>query len=157
MSWWKRVFLGGAANTSSSKGEPPRMLRKLSLSTAPAVTYAVGDIHGQLELYKALEARILEDARSYDGPVLIVLLGDLIDRGPKSAQLIDYLLEPPLQGVTRLCLRGNHEDMFLQVLRHPSIARDWISWGALKPCPPMAYIQIRKGRMISAQLVGVAT
>lgn len=127
MSLWKRLLFG-AAPTRSSRSTP-RMLRKLSLETAPAATYAVGDIHGRFDLYKDLEARILDDARAYRGPVLIVLLGDMIDRGPQSAQLLDHLRTPTPDGITRLCLRGNHEDMFIRVLNDPAGAADWISWG----------------------------
>jgi serine/threonine protein phosphatase 1 len=105
------------------------MLRKLSRETAPCVTYAVGDIHGQLDLYKKLEQKIVEDAKSYEGQALVILLGDMIDRGPKSAQLIEYLLMQPPDGITRLCLRGNHEDMFLQALENLSGIRDWVAWG----------------------------
>ncbi|WP_460273037.1 metallophosphoesterase [Celeribacter sp. ULVN23_4] len=124
MMWWRRMLIGGSASPQATLP-----LRKLSLSSTPAATYAVGDIHGHFELYKALEAKILEDAAGCDGPVLLVLLGDLIDRGPNSAELIDYLLGPPPPGVTRVTLRGNHEDMFLQVLHNPLMARDWVSWG----------------------------
>lgn len=131
MSWWKRVLLGAApqSETSGSAHRPKRMLRKLSRETAPSVTYAVGDIHGQLDLYKKLEQKIVEDAKSFEGQALVILLGDMIDRGPKSAQLIEHLLMPPPEGITRLCLRGNHEDMFLQALETLSGIRDWVAWG----------------------------
>ncbi|MBW6505862.1 MAG: metallophosphoesterase [Rhodobacteraceae bacterium] len=89
--------------------------------------YAVGDVHGRLDLYRAMEARIAADA--VPGAKLIVLLGDIIDRGPDSAGMIDHLLAPAPMGTTRLCLLGNHEDMALQFLRDPDPRADWLAYG----------------------------
>ncbi|WP_439103162.1 metallophosphoesterase [Celeribacter marinus] len=104
-------------------------LKKLTLDHTPSVTYAVGDIHGHYDLYKQLEDQIVADARTFDGPALLIVLGDMIDRGPKSAQLLDHLLTPAPNGITRICLRGNHEDMCLHALRTPQSADDWIASG----------------------------
>ena len=123
-----------------AQGRPPSRsvsqletgLRSLSLVAAPAVTYAVGDIHGRLDLYRILEDIILADAADTCGdnqPFLIVLLGDVIDRGPHSAELIDHLLAPPPEGSTRVTLMGNHEDAFRSFLRDPEAGRAWLSWG----------------------------
>ncbi len=93
------------------------------------MTYAVGDVHGHDVLYRALEARLIADAARYDGPVLIVVLGDMIDRGPRSADLIEHLLTAPPEGITRVALMGNHEDMFCRFLDNPDDARAWLGWG----------------------------
>lgn len=128
MSLLARLF--GLQPTQTVRVTPQSAkLRKLSLATAPAATYAVGDVHGHLDLYRALEDRILADAQAFDGPILIVLLGDMIDRGAQSAQLVDHLLSPAPERVTRVCLRGNHEDMFAQFLKSPANNRDWLNWG----------------------------
>ncbi|WP_417270066.1 metallophosphoesterase [Celeribacter sp.] len=128
MNMWKRLRPRSTAKTTSPQNSQ-RMLRKFTLHTTPAVTYAVGDIHGHFDLYRKLEAQIIADAAAFHGPALIILLGDMIDRGPNSAQLLDHLITPPPDGITRVCLRGNHEDMFLHALDTPSGAKDWITWG----------------------------
>jgi serine/threonine protein phosphatase 1 len=91
--------------------------------------YAVGDVHGCLALYREIEARILEDAAAFAGPVTIVLLGDIIDRGPQSADIIDHLLAPPPGGARLLCLMGNHEAMMLSYLAAPGTHAGWLHLG----------------------------
>ena len=61
--------------------------------------YAVGDIHGRADLLRALLEKIASDAR--DAPAKkerLVYLGDYIDRGHESRQVIDVLLEGPASG-----------------------------------------------------------
>jgi len=89
--------------------------------------YAVGDVHGRLDLYRELEARIA--AHDVPGEKLIVLLGDIVDRGPDSAGMIDLLLAPPPAGLSRLTLAGNHEDMALRFLRAPDPKAEWLAHG----------------------------
>lgn len=88
--------------------------------------WAVGDVHGCTALYRQAEARILAES---DLPVTIVLLGDVIDRGPDSRGMLDLLLDQPPAGVTRLCLMGNHEDMALRFLSNPAGSRGWLAYG----------------------------
>jgi serine/threonine protein phosphatase 1 len=97
--------------------------------TANMVVYAVGDVHGCLDLYKRLEQSIVEDARALGQPACIILLGDVIDRGPASADMVDHLLSAPPRGLERLCLRGNHEDMMLRFLAKPSGKASWLDYG----------------------------
>lgn len=89
--------------------------RRIMLPELPKNTYVVGDIHGCLDLYDALEARIISHADGRN-PILIVAVGDIIDRGPNSADVVDRMMEPPPLGVQRLALCGNHEAMFLDFL-----------------------------------------
>ncbi|MFP1645471.1 metallophosphoesterase [Pontitalea aquivivens] len=93
--------------------------------------YAVGDIHGEVALYRQLERRILADraTRFGDRPALVVILGDMIDRGPDSAGLIDFLLAPAPRGLRRLCLMGNHEQMALAFLTAPDPRAAWLDHG----------------------------
>jgi serine/threonine protein phosphatase 1 len=104
-------------------------LSRLTLDPMPAAVYAVGDLHGRLDLYLKLENLIVEDARLASDPKLVVLLGDVIDRGPQSAALVDHLIAPPPDGLQRLVLRGNHEDMFLKFCNDPARHRNWIDYG----------------------------
>lgn len=91
--------------------------------------YAVGDVHGCIALYQQLERRIIEDARELGKPPCIVLLGDIVDRGPATAAMIDHLLAAPPAGVERHCLRGNHEDMMLRFLEKPTGSSSWLDFG----------------------------
>lgn len=95
----------------------------------PALLYALGDVHGCLDALKRLEDRIIADAAGQPGDKLIVMLGDYVDRGPKSAQTIDWLLRPPPDGFERICLRGNHEIWFMKALARPGQCDDWLAWG----------------------------
>lgn len=75
-------------------------------------TYAVGDIHGRLDLLERLIRR-LEPELDLDDR--LVFVGDYVDRGPDSKGVIDFLLNLQTQ---RDCvfLKGNHEDMMLETL-----------------------------------------
>ncbi|WP_164854875.1 metallophosphoesterase family protein [Devosia sp. 1566] len=109
----------------TAEGERPR----LRASTDPAVVYAVGDVHGCLDLLEQLEGMILADAASYAGEKWLVMLGDYVDRGPRSAGVIEHLLAPPPDGFTRLALAGNHEAMMLDFLAAPSERHHWLGLG----------------------------
>ena len=91
----------------------------------PERLWAVGDVHGCVSLCRAIERRIADEAL----PVTIVWLGDLIDRGPDSRSVIEHMLAPPRQGISRHCLLGNHEDMALRFLDAPLANRDWLGFG----------------------------
>lgn len=80
--------------------------------------YAIGDIHGRLDLLEPLMERIAQDSAARGGahPTLI-FLGDLIDRGPQSAQVIDFLLRLKQERPSTRFLLGNHEEVFLTAMR----------------------------------------
>lgn len=79
--------------------------------------YVVGDVHGRLDLLDQLLGEIHRDiARRPAGRVLLVFLGDLIDRGPSSAQVVERLRTYRRDGVRPLFLLGNHEEVMLRIL-----------------------------------------
>ena len=79
--------------------------------------YAIGDIHGQLEMLKAAHARIARDREATgDAAAPVVHLGDLIDRGPDSRGVIDFLIEGLTGGAPWIVLRGNHDQLLLDLL-----------------------------------------
>lgn len=78
--------------------------------------YVVGDIHGRLDLLDQLLADIETDLLSSRGPALLVFLGDLIDRGPQSAQVIERLRLYRREGVQPVFLLGNHEEVLLRII-----------------------------------------
>ena len=95
--------------------------------------YAIGDIHGKLELLEQLQALIVADlqARPADSAKLIYL-GDYIDRGGKSRQVVERLLRPAPQLPPAIMLRGNHEQTLLDCIDHPGRLDDWCSFGGLE-------------------------
>jgi serine/threonine protein phosphatase 1 len=111
----------------------------IDLFPAPAVlppgqrVYAIGDVHGCIDRLAALHEQIAEDLA--DRPVehtTLVHLGDYVDRGTDSAQVIDWLIAgPPVPADTVVNLMGNHEHMMLSAIA--GIDRDapaqWLSNG----------------------------
>lgn len=104
-----------------------------SISPGLAV-YAVGDIHGRLDLLEDLLRRIREDAGRNAGDTerVLIFLGDYIDRGPASRGVVDRLLEGPLDGFTTVRLMGNHEEALLSFLDSVSDGLDWLTFGGLE-------------------------
>lgn len=79
--------------------------------------YAVGDIHGRLDLLDDLLGRIdADDAARAQAETTIIFLGDLIDRGPDSAGVVDRLRLLAASGRRVRFLAGNHEELLLQSL-----------------------------------------
>ena len=106
-----------------------RLLPRRHLDTWPAAIYAIGDVHGCLSQLRALEAAIASDAAGIAGAKWMVTLGDLVDRGPDSAGVIAHVLAPAPPGFTRICLRGNHEQMLLDFLADPDANGLWLAQG----------------------------
>ncbi|WP_170005498.1 metallophosphoesterase family protein [Pseudopontixanthobacter vadosimaris] len=91
--------------------------------------YVVGDIHGRLDLFSALvEAMEADDAASAEARTTIVLLGDLVDRGPDSAGVIALARRLHERREVRL-LAGNHEEMFLESFEDAEVLRHFLRHG----------------------------
>jgi serine/threonine protein phosphatase 1 len=88
--------------------------------------YAIGDIHGRLDLLEQLVERIAaDDAARGPADTTLIFLGDLVDRGPESAQVVEYLRQLEQRrapGSTRFLL-GNHEEVFLAALEDEKALR----------------------------------
>ena len=92
--------------------------------------YAIGDLHGRLDLLRAMEALIRADrARSRPEKSVEIFLGDYIDRGPQSRELVERLIGSPPIADERICLIGNHEDMLLDALTEPEGFANWLHNG----------------------------
>ena len=104
--------------------------RRIDLgSKAPTFPiYVIGDVHGCIDLLKAAEARIHADIVAQSRQGLVILLGDYVDRGPCSAEVIEHLVAPSALHLKRLCLCGNHEEAFLRFLAAPKIYRRWLDF-----------------------------
>ena len=93
--------------------------------------YAVGDIHGRADLLSMLFARVDEDLKSRPiAEAVQVFLGDYIDRGPNSREVID-LLVARRKGHDIVLLKGNHEDYALRFLSDPALLSEWKNVGGL--------------------------
>jgi serine/threonine protein phosphatase 1 len=89
--------------------------------------YAIGDIHGRLDLLQELASEIRRDLKQNPpGRSLEIFLGDYVDRGPQSRGVVEWMAEAPLVADERLCLLGNHEDMLLRSLDDISVMRTWL-------------------------------
>jgi len=92
--------------------------------------YAVGDSHGCLDRLRALHRAIADDSAASDAAdCLLVHLGDYIDRGPQSAELLDYLMQLSLPGFEIVNILGNHEDYALKVIDDPLALPVWLENG----------------------------
>lgn len=79
--------------------------------------YAIGDIHGRSDLVDALMARIdADDAARGAAQTTIIFLGDLVDRGPDSAGVVERLKQLAAGPRTVRFLLGNHEEVFLKAV-----------------------------------------
>jgi serine/threonine protein phosphatase 1 len=79
--------------------------------------YVIGDVHGRLDLLEELLGKIdRERAERPPAKTLLVFLGDLIDRGPSSAQVIERLRTLTLPGLQSVFLLGNHEEVLLRII-----------------------------------------
>mgnify|MGYP005840174903 CR=1 FL=1 len=76
--------------------------------------YAIGDIHGCLYHLEKLFDLVSPDLENHQ----LVFMGDYIDRGPKSAEVVDFIinLKKRYGSENIICLMGNHERMFLDYL-----------------------------------------
>lgn len=107
---------------------PPR----LPEVPAGARYYVIGDIHGRLDLYKALIGAIESEIASTQGlDIQVVLLGDLVDRGPDSAGVIERTRQWQQTRNVRV-LAGNHEEMFLAAFEKPEALRHFLKHGGFE-------------------------
>ena len=92
--------------------------------------YAVGDIHGRADLLKRLHDMIRTDTRAQNtGRGVLVYVGDYIDRGDSSREVLDILLNDPVQNVETIHLLGNHEAFMLTFLDDPGVGEMWLKNG----------------------------
>lgn len=84
-------------------------------------TYAIGDIHGHLDLLKAAHALIAADRAAIgDTEAPVVHIGDLVDRGPDSNGVVEYLLQGQAAGTPWVVLKGNHDRLFTLFMADPA-------------------------------------
>ena len=95
--------------------------------------YAIGDIHGRLDLLTHLHGLIAADAqRAAAERQILLYVGDYVDRGPDSAGVIELLLDHPLPGFEIVHLLGNHEDAMLRFPDDISVGPTWLQYGGVE-------------------------
>lgn len=110
-------------------------LRKSAAETAaPSVpegrrVYCIGDIHGMAQLLEELHGLIRTDAADFSGARTIVYLGDYVDRGEQSREVIDMLIQRPLVGFEHVFLLGNHERAMMDFIERPEELISWLGFG----------------------------
>lgn len=117
----------GFLNKLFGTGQP-----RAPFATPPGTrAYAIGDVHGRLDLLSALMVKIETDSAQRPCPrEYVVFLGDLIDRGPDSRGVIDYLLRARETLPGPIFLAGNHEEMLLRILgKDGGQLAEWLSFG----------------------------
>jgi serine/threonine protein phosphatase 1 len=124
-----RVFQGGREPAISNK---PVVFEGPPASVPEGRrVYAIGDIHGRADLLVRLLEELRRDAArgEFEGRPILIFLGDYVDRGFQSRDVIDILLSDLLSPFETYFLKGNHEAAMLQFLGDPSIGPRWAEFG----------------------------
>jgi serine/threonine protein phosphatase 1 len=148
------------ANDLSEIGTMQRLIRRLVENwpwrstkkrppSIPAGTriYAIGDVHGRIDLLNSLLERIDKHLAAF--PIersIHVFIGDYIDRGPDSRNVLDCLIARS-RTHELICLKGNHEAFILQFLEDPTVFDDWRRWGGIATL--LSYGVTPPGRTVS--------
>jgi len=117
-----RKIFGGSLFRPAPEAPKPRI-------PAGQRLYVIGDIHGRLDLFEELAFAIeKDDLERGDAVSTVILLGDLVDRGPESAGVIDVAREWQTRRAVRI-LAGNHEEMFLHAFEDVDMLRHFLRHG----------------------------
>ena len=123
--------------------------------------YAIGDVHGRADLLALLLSQIEVDIVLHPVPrPITVFLGDYIDRGPASKEVLDLLVERRSRPEA-VFLKGNHEDLFLKFLKDATVLDAWrhcggletlVAYGLKPPMNPTPFEQAQLARDIAGVL-----
>lgn len=121
-----------------SKRERRRAIARPEIEMPPIApdrpVYAIGDLHGRVDLLAKLVEMILSECADHPAPQL-VFLGDYIDRGDRVRETLDLLLEiAAVPELSSVFLMGNHERMLLDFLADPVREARWLRVGGLQTC-----------------------
>jgi serine/threonine protein phosphatase 1 len=128
-----RALLRLVQREESNATGPKHVIFEGPPATVPAGrrVYAIGDIHGRADLLLRLLDQLRRDAQQgeFDGRPILIFLGDYVDRGFQSRDVIDILLSDAVSPFETYFLKGNHEAAMLQFLNDPSIGPRWAEYG----------------------------
>lgn len=108
--------------------------KKKSLRCVPDGTrvYAIGDIHGCRDELEQLFGLIDSDSQSFAGHTHLIFLGDLVDRGPDSAGVVEIVRRCTIPGSPCHVLMGNHEEAMLAAFDGEQDPRGWLNYGGFQ-------------------------
>jgi len=137
----------GLLNFSRGSGTEPKGARGYR-------AYVIGDVHGRLDLLEDLLAKIHAEMQHRPSrKTLLVFVGDLIDRGPSSSEVIERLRTYRRPGIQPVLLLGNHEEVLLRIVGgDESLIASWLQFGGLQ-CLESYGVDVSKLRGRSAQQV----
>ena len=93
--------------------------------------FAIGDIHGSLDQLISIHNKIFNYPNYKKEEDLLVYLGDYIDRGPKSKQVVDQILNLKNEGINTTFLMGNHDELMFDFLfKEINNLKNWLNFGA---------------------------
>ncbi len=109
----------------------PRVTVETAYLPAGVRVYAIGDVHGRIDLLRQMHQRICVDVATAPADLhrIAVYLGDYVDRGLYSREVLDLLLDEPLPGFDSVCLRGNHDHEMAAFLAGESDGQAWLRYG----------------------------
>jgi serine/threonine protein phosphatase 1 len=116
------------------KKPEPLQQRRARITIPPervSDVFAIGDIHGRLDLLLEAEQRIA-DRVTHGRPAIVVCVGDFVDRGPDSRGVLDHLIRKMPPPLYRICICGNHDDSFLNFLQEDGFDPGWLDFGGDK-------------------------
>lgn len=131
-------------------GRPPHVPEGIRI-------YAVGDVHGRIDLLRDIEQRILADAEAQPERCrnLLVMLGDYVDRGFDSRQVLEHLAAGPPEGLDRVLLLGNHDLWLRSFVQGEAVGESWLRFGGdatlLSYGVPLAFELPDEARLTAAQ------
>jgi serine/threonine protein phosphatase 1 len=127
-SWRSRIF-----GEESALVDAPEDLPEPKALPPGERVYAVGDIHGRADLASRMQELIrVHAARAPPASVTVVWLGDYVDRGPSSREVIDLLIGFTASEHRSVFLMGNHEEALLRFLVDSRDGLQWFRLGGLE-------------------------
>lgn len=136
--------------------QPLRSRKKRPRVPEGVRVYAIGDIHGRVDLLDALLKKI--DADLEQNPVSIgieVYLGDYIDRGPASREVIERLISRN-RTFRAVFLKGNHESYLAEFLTNPRLFESWKQLGGLETLISYGVMPSIEGRRLDQKKLALA-
>jgi serine/threonine protein phosphatase 1 len=114
--------------------------------------YAIGDVHGRLDLLEIMHRHIAEELAS-DPPAdwRIVHLGDYVDRGPDSKGVLDFLIAARARDPRNVMLAGNHDAGFVDFMENPDPNGLFMTFGGIETALSYGVSLQRRGLFKSAE------
>lgn len=124
------MMFGLGRSRTATRPVTPMVAGRAAQTAAGSRVYAIGDVHGRLDLLHELIAQIdadLEARPAAEGT--LVMLGDYVDRGPESARVLDWLIDYARPALRLVALQGNHEESMLRFLDDIDVGPAWLYYG----------------------------